>query len=151
MNNTMHHRHSATTSSRAGQGNQDRRGATCVEFALVTPIFLLTLIASFEFSRMYLLRHTADNAAYEAARHIIVPGAKAREARRKARNLLRAVGARRFSISITPGQIDEDTEEVTVTVTLEYHKNAYFLPRVLTDLTIRSSSTLMTERYKIMP
>jgi len=100
---------------------------------------------------MYLLRHTADNAAYEAARHVIVPGGTAREARRKARVLLRAVGARRFTIDISPSQIDEETEEVTVTVSLNYRKNAYFLPQVLTGLTIRSRSTLKTERYKIMP
>ena len=147
----MRNRHYTTTSSGTTQSQRHWRGATCVEFALVTPIFVLTLVASFEFSRMYLLRHTADNAAYEAARHVIVPGGTAREARRKARVLLRAVGARRFTIDISPSQIDEETEEVTVTVSLNYRKNAYFLPQVLTGLTIRSRSTLKTERYKIMP
>ena len=45
-----------------------RRGATAVEFAITAPIFFLFLLASFEFGWLNVIRHTADNAAYEAAR-----------------------------------------------------------------------------------
>ena len=51
-----------------------RRGATAVEFAIVLPILLTFVWAAFEFTRWAMIRHVADNAAYEAARCVIVPG-----------------------------------------------------------------------------
>ncbi len=71
-----------------------RRGAAAVEFAITAPIFFLFLLAAFEFGWTNVMRHTADNAAYEAARTIIVPGATADEAKKKAKSLLKIVGAR---------------------------------------------------------
>ena len=59
----------------------DRTAAAAVEFAIVATIFFLLVIAAFEFGRMNVIRHTADNAAYEAARHAMVPGATVAEAR----------------------------------------------------------------------
>ncbi len=43
-----------------------RRGAAAVEFGSA-PIFFLFVFALFEFTWTNVLRHTADNAAYEAA------------------------------------------------------------------------------------
>ena len=54
------------------QQNQ-RTGVTTVEFAIVLPLFILFLVLAFEFGRLNIIRHTADNAAYEAARHVMVP------------------------------------------------------------------------------
>ena len=53
--------------SNRGRGRRSRR-APVVEFAIVAPIFFLFLMAAFEFGWLNVLRHTADNAAYEAAR-----------------------------------------------------------------------------------
>ncbi|MCG8448622.1 MAG: pilus assembly protein [Pirellulales bacterium] len=53
---------------------QHRAGATATEFAIVAPIFFLFIFVSFEFSRLNVIRHTADSAAYEAARQAMVPG-----------------------------------------------------------------------------
>src|ERR1700754_1073325 len=78
-----------------------RRGATVVEFAITAPIFFLFLMAAFEFGWMNVIRHTADNAAYEAARSVMVPGATAAEATTKATNLLNVVGARGAKVTIT--------------------------------------------------
>ena len=62
---------------RRTHAKQNRTGATAVEFAIVAPVFFLILFAMFEFSRVNVLRHTADNAAYEASRVAIIPGATA--------------------------------------------------------------------------
>ena len=59
-----------------------------MEFAITAPIFFLFLLAAFEFGWLNVMRHTADNAAYEAARTAIVPGATAAEALAKATSLL---------------------------------------------------------------
>ena len=77
-----------------------RTGATAVEFAIVAPIFFTLVIASLEFGRLNIIRHTADQAAYEAARFAMVPGATAGEARSKAESMLKIVGARDSKITI---------------------------------------------------
>ena len=69
-----------------------RTGATAVEFAIVAPIFFTLVLASLEFGRLNIIRHTADQAAYEAARFAMVPGATAAEAKSKAESILKIVG-----------------------------------------------------------
>src|SRR4051795_10105586 len=91
---------------------QGRVGAVAVEFAITAPIFFLFLLAAFEFGWLNVIRHTADNAAYEAARSVIVPGASANEAIAKAQGLLNIVGARGAKISITPATVTTSTTEV---------------------------------------
>jgi Flp pilus assembly protein TadG len=125
---------------------RDRRGATAVEFALTAPIFFLFLLAAFEFGWMNVIRHTADNAAYEAARRIIVPGATAAEARSRANSLLRIVGARGATITVTPSTVTTDTEEVTVAIDVPMRRNGLITPRFTKKSTIHSESTLRTER-----
>src|SRR6478736_4804790 len=86
-----------------------RNGAVAVEFAITAPIFFLFLLAAFEFGWLNVMRHTADNAAYEAARTVLVPGATAAEATAKATSILNVVGARGAKISITPANITTST------------------------------------------
>ena len=54
-----------------------RRGATTVEVAMILPVLFLFIFASFEFSRLNMLKHLAGAAAYEGAREGIVIGATA--------------------------------------------------------------------------
>jgi Flp pilus assembly protein TadG len=123
-----------------------RRGATLVEFALTVPIFLLFLMAAFEFGWMNVLRHTADNAAYEAARTAMVPGATAAEAVAKATNLLSVVGARGASVTVTPSILTSATDQVTVDIAIPMNRNGLVVPRFAKGKSIRASSTLRTER-----
>src|SRR6185295_7284523 len=88
-----------------------RRGAVAVEFAITAPIFFLFLLAAFEFGWMNVIRHTADNAAYEAARAAMVPGATAAEAKTKANSILGVVGARGAIVTVTPATLDIQTKE----------------------------------------
>lgn len=125
-----------------------RRGATVVEFAITAPLFLLFLMAAFEFGWLNVMRHTADNAAYEAARHVIVPGAKASEGVARAQSILNAVGARNATVTVSPSTITSDTKEVTVTVEIPVDDNALVTPKFAGRKVIRSSSTLRTERAK---
>ncbi len=88
---------------------QARRGATLVEFSLVVPILFLLFFGAVEFARVAMIRHTVDNAVYEAARVAIIPGATQDEAIREARKLLNAVGIQAPSITVTPSVIAKDT------------------------------------------
>jgi Flp pilus assembly protein TadG len=132
--------------NRACRRRAQRRGAAAVEFALTAPIFFLFLLAAFEFGWMNVIRHTADNAAYEAARNVIVPGATAAEARAKADSLLKIVGARGAKITVTPTNVTKDTDEVTVAIDVPMKSNGLILPRFTKNSTIHSESTLRTER-----
>jgi Flp pilus assembly protein TadG len=126
----------------------NRRGATTVEFALTAPIFFLFLLAAFEFGWMNVIRHTADNAAYEAARTIIVPGATATEARNKANSLLNIVGARGATVTVTPSTVTTETEAVTVAIDVPMSSHGLIVPRFTKNSTVHSESTLRTERAK---
>ena len=125
-----------------------RRGATAVEFALVAPAFFLVLFAMFEFSRLNVLRHTADNAAYEAARVAMVPGASAAEATDAAAQLLAIIGARGASITIDPPVITTDTDSVTVAIVIPLDQNGWVVPRFTRGRQISAQTTLRTERVR---
>jgi Flp pilus assembly protein TadG len=125
---------------------KSRRGAAAVEFALSAPIFFLFLLAAFEFGWLNVMRHTADNAAYEAARTVMVPGASAAEATAKANAILGVVGARGAVVTINPSTITNSTTQVNVTVDLPMNKNGLITPRFTGATTLHSSTTLRTER-----
>lgn len=119
-----------------------RAGVAAVEFAFVAPLFFLLVLASLEFGRMNVIRHTADQAAYEAARHAMVPGATAAEARAKANSLLRIVGTRGATVTV----IGPTDDKVTVNVSVPMSQNGWISPRFSKNRTIRATSTLKTER-----
>ena len=123
-----------------------RSGAVAVEFAIVAPIFFLFLLAAFEFGWLNVVRHTAENAAYEAARTVMVPGASAAEATAKATSILNVVGARGAKIKITPSNITNSTTEVTVSIDIPMKSNGLITPRFTGKTTMHSVSTLKTER-----
>jgi hypothetical protein len=103
-------------------------------------------MAAFEFGWLNVMRHTADNAAYEAARTAMVPGAAAADAKAKATSILNVVGARNAKITITPATLTTATKEVTVAIDLPMNKNALVVPRFTSKKTLHSESTLKTER-----
>lgn len=123
-----------------------RRGAALVEFALTVPIFFLFLLAAFEFGWLNVVRHTADNAAYEAARTAMVPGATVAEAAAKANSILNVVGARSATITVTPNPITTATTQVKVEIDLPMNRNALVVPKFTGATVLHSESTLKTER-----
>jgi Flp pilus assembly protein TadG len=138
-------RHSVLGFRRDAKG---RLGATTVEFALVAPAFFLVIMAMFEFTRLNVLRHTADNAAYEAARVAIVPGATVAQATTEANRLLSIVNARGAQVNFNPSTITPETNSVTVTVTIPLDSNGWVVPRFTQGRTLTSSATMRTERVR---
>lgn len=125
---------------------QARRGAAAVEFAITAPIFFLFLLAAFEFGWLNVMRHTADNAAYEAARTAMVPGATAEDAISKANGILNIVGARAAKISVTPATLTTKTNQVSVSIDVPMASNGLIVPRFTGSTVLHSSSSLRTER-----
>lgn len=131
--------------SRRGR-NRRRCGSVTVEFALVAPVFFLLILSAIEFGRLNVIRHTADNAAYEAARHAMVPGATAAEAIAKANALLNIVGTRGANVTVIPPVLGPKVQQVTVTIDVPMSQNGWIAPYFTGAMTIRSSSTMKTER-----
>lgn len=125
-----------------------RHGVTAVEFALTAPVFLLVLMAIFEFGWQNVIRHTADNAAYEATRVAIVPGATAAEARAEANRIMSIVGTRGASVTITPSAISNATQSVQVSIRVPCNQNGLVLSRFLRDATFDASAAMLTERVR---
>jgi len=125
---------------------RSRRGATAAEFALTAPVFILFLLASFEFGWLNVLRHTSDNAAYEAARYAMVPGGTAAEAKAKANSILNIIGARGAVVTVNPATITTTTKEVTVSIDIPLKKNALVVPKFTGKKTLHSEATMRTER-----
>ncbi len=123
-----------------------RTGATIVEFALVIPILVLTIFAGIEFARMNMVRHTMANASYAACRHVIVPGATAKEARERAIRVLRVAGITDANIQFTPNQIAEDTAFVTTRVIVPLDSNSFGLGKIFRGKQLDIETTLRTER-----
>ncbi|NOY30558.1 MAG: pilus assembly protein [Planctomycetes bacterium] len=123
-----------------------RTGVVAVEFAVVAPVFILFLLVSFEFARLNIMRHTADSAAYEAARHAMVPGATATEAIDKANNLLSVVGTNGATVTINPSTLGPGVDEIMVTINIPLDQNGWIAPKFTSGQSIQAQSRLKTER-----
>ena len=123
-----------------------KRGVALVEFAVVLPIVLLIFAAMIEISRVLLLQHSADTAAYEGARCAMVPGATSGEATLAAQKLLQAAGLKSALIIVTPSVITEETPLITVHVEIPVAQNAWISPKWFQGSKIVSETTLFCER-----
>lgn len=126
----------------------DRRGAVITEFAICAPVFFLIVLTMFEFGWLNVVRHTADNAAYEASRVAMVPGATAAEAIAEAQRLMSAIGTRGTTVSVNPPAITPATTQVTVTVRVPLDRNSLVVPKFGRGKEIEATSTLRTERVE---
>jgi Flp pilus assembly protein TadG len=118
-----------------------------VEFALTVPLLFMIVFAAIEFSRVNVIRHTVDNAAYEGARDGVYPGATAADVRATAQSILNAVGTAGAVITVTPSNIQENTPEVTVRVEVPLDQNGWIFPSFFAGRTLTGSSTLAREEY----
>jgi hypothetical protein len=128
----------------------NRRGVAVVEFALTFPLLIILVVGLIEFSRLSTMRHAADNAAYEAARHVIVPGANVAEAIAQAHDLLARSGVRQGTIEVNPAVIGEDTKFVTVQVSVPLAGNSWLPPKLTRSRMVVRETTLRTERVAMV-
>ena len=122
-----------------------RIGATTVEMALVTPLMFLFMFAGMEFSRANMIRNVIDNAAFEGARQGIVPGAAAADCIAAAEQQLDIVRINDYTVAVNPPTIDQNTTEVTVTVSIPLSTNALPMSRFIGTNTLVRQVTLQRE------
>lgn len=130
--------------------NSLRSGAATVEFALVISVLFVLIFAAIEFARAGIVKHSADNAAYEGARYAMIPGADAKEARKVATSILTAARIRNPTVSVSPDPITDSASLVTVTVSIPMNSNSWHISQFFRGKSFTSSVTLHTERAPII-
>lgn len=130
------------------KGPRRRRGAVAVEFAVTAGVALAFFFAAFEFCRVAMIRHTVDNAVYEAARAGIVPGATRAEVETKARQILSTLGVSQSSVVVTPRTITDNTADVTVDITVPIDKNTFGTAVFFAGKKVERSLTMIRETVR---
>jgi Flp pilus assembly protein TadG len=111
---------------------------------MVAPIIFLFFFASIEFARLNYIVHTASNAAYEGAREMMLVNSSEEDGTTAVMNLLIAAST---GIGATV-EIDEEPDQVTVTVNIPVDQNAWGVGRFTSGYTVSQSCTLMREIIK---
>ena len=71
-----------------------------------------------------MIRHTDQEAAYEAAWVTVVPDASSKEVRQTAAHFLSTSGVRRFDVDVIPRKIRDDTKTVHVKISVRVEDNS---------------------------
>jgi Flp pilus assembly protein TadG len=134
---------------------EDRRGQTLVEFALILPVFILLLVGIFDFGRAIYANNTISNASREAVRLAIVDqnitNIKAKAVQRAASLGLTASNVTvafyqpngSASVCVTPVAIACD---VQVTVTYSYRAATPIISNLVGVINMSSTSREPVER-----
>lgn len=123
-----------------------RVGAAAVEFAIIANVMFILIMTCIEFARLNMVRNLAQDAAYFGARQAVVPGATAAEAQAAADDIMSSMLSGGYTIDV--GTVDEDSTEVEVTVGIQLHEVALFVPLFLPNSTITTQAKMRTERYE---
>ncbi len=138
--------------SRASQ----RRGTTTIEFAFVAVPFFVLIFGCIEFARVGMVEAITEDAAFQAARHVMVAGSTKAEGIAEANRVLRYLGVTSSLVDVTPrdtagavqNDIDDDTSEITVTVRVNMAENSLWLGRMTGCIVFEKTCTVQTERHK---
>ena len=117
--------------------HRTRRGVTAVEFSLAAPVALFLIFAAFEFGRMNMIRHTIQDAAYEAARKGLVTSSTDAAVRNTAASIMSAAGIRSGTTAIT-----QTVADVNVNISVNCELESWLGPVFFKGKSFNSSITL---------
>jgi len=124
-----------------------RRGATAVEFAVVVPVILLMFFAALEFSRLNMIRHTVDVAAFEGARRGVLPGATVAAVQDRVNVVLEAIRVQAETVVVEPATLSRSVDTVTVTVTVALDTQTWIPSSFVAGKKVSRSCTLSREQF----
>ena len=119
-----------------------RGGTAAVEFALTATILFTFVFAALEFGRYNMILQTANDAAFEAARACIVPGATASNGQSEGLNILSAALITGGTVTISPATLTLTTTQVTASVSVPVGSNLWFTPTFCGTGTISKTCSL---------
>ena len=111
----------------------------------MAPILFLLFFAALEFTRVAMIRHTADNAVYEGCRVGIIPGATSAEVRAKTEEIMATLGVTSVNVDVLPAAINRDTDEVTVSIAIPLDENSYVPNQFVAGRSVTRTLTLRRE------
>jgi Flp pilus assembly protein TadG len=126
----------------------DRRGAATVEFALVAPLFLLLMLAIFEFTRAMSASVTLANAARAGARAAILDSAQMSDVTSAVNGCLSIVALPAVTPTVSPNPPSTATagQNVTVRVSLPFSQISWLpVPQWLGGVTLTSTAVEQRE------
>jgi Flp pilus assembly protein TadG len=133
---------------RSNLNRRNRLGAAVVEFAVVAPIFFMTLFASIELCRALMATHSLEEAARSACRVAVLKGATTSEIDAEVRRILSPVGITRYTMQIQPENIETEARwtPVSLTINTSFANISWLpLPGLLAAKTYTSTCTLPKE------
>jgi hypothetical protein len=122
-----------------------RQGATVVEMAVVSMVLFTILVSGIELTRVTMLRHSADHAAYIGARRGIITGATAENVEEVVQSHMDAIGIRDATVTVIPEEITEATTQVEVEVGVPLAMNTWISPELF-GKNLKGRARLLTER-----
>lgn len=125
---------------------RQRRGATAVEFAMTAPLAFLLLLGALELGHANMVFNTTEAAAYEGARHGIVPGASAADCVSEATRILEISGIRGAVVSVVPADLDTISDSVQVIINVPYSSNTIVAQTFTKQLQISRACELRREK-----
>lgn len=121
-------------------------GTATVEFALVFPLVLMFFLGLTIFTQSFLLRDSAEHAAYEGARQGTNLQATSEDIISSVETFLSVMRINVSDVTVSPTEITTATEEIEVTVDIPFADNSWigaaFIPE---DWMI--SSTIKLRRF----
>jgi Flp pilus assembly protein TadG len=128
-----------------GRQCRHRSGAVTVELALTISLAFFFFFSALEFSRVAMIRHTIEHAVYEGARQGVVPGGTANDIQQEVQRVLRTVGIRRSTTTVTPQNIQLNTPEVEVKVNVPLDGNLFLPALFFRSKVLERSFTMQRE------
>jgi len=107
---------------------------------VAVPLLFLFFFSALEFGRMHMIRHTMQNATYEAARHGLATGVTDDGIRDAAQAILNTASVRNSDIRIAHGNAD-----LTVTISAPFRDQGWFSPLYFGNTTLVSTMTLIKD------
>ena len=111
--------------------DEQRRGVSAVEFAVVVPLLVLVLLGSVELGRATMVQHTLQEAARSACRRYIVEDATITDVENMVAATMDAANITGYTVTRDPvlaEDIDTHMEPVTVSVSVDYDQVSWLAP-----------------------
>ena len=130
---------------------KEPRGVAAVEMALLLPVFLTLVLATLEASRLGTATQLLANAAREACRVAVLPGATQDDVQQRVNQVLSGSGITPPTVAPTPGNWETSSQGSPISVTLQVPFDQVSLlnspfTRSLFDITVTGSATMSSQR-----
>ena len=115
-----------------------------MEFALLFPLVLLFFTTCVGFTQGFLLKDTAQHAAYEGARTGMVITSTTEDVEAAVEAFTTSMGIDGVAIEVEPDELSSATEEISVTVSIPLDGNSWIrVPYLSDDFACESTVTLV--------